>query len=458
MATPTEKASQTPYVPVTTNTNFYRGISPIQRDMTGTDATQDKRQAYDLVESEFGPQRVAAQRRLSQLGEDRQYETDVQNNFGEKHDKSLERIGGQLQDTLGGITDRTQQLHSGASQVIGDAYGRAQNATQGASDNVLSALAEQMGRLGLEEAGRDPNAEISQMDTDMSGRHAISGAGAVGNAEDLGASMTSIAAMRQGDSAQEFAGKRTELANQVMANINTINRDYNQKRDEVFSEINALEQARGQALNATLKQVIEDRLERERQGRLDELSEEMARRGMAVQEGYLDLSGQRFGLEQELGRGNLGVAQGHLGVAEGQLALSREQMEEQKAQLEAQLEAADSPWARAQAQLELDKLEAEIRQIDAEIANPGGSSNNQNFDGLNGARQWLDTQVGFTPEAKAAYMDDFDGFVTQANDQAANTGAPFNETLKSILDAATAENQVDRNVFNNLYHVYVGKF
>lgn len=201
----------------------------------------------------------------------------------------------------------------------------------------------------------------------MSGRHAISGVGAVGNAEALGADMTSIAAMRQGDAAQDWAGKRDDLAQQVMANVNQINHEYNQQRDEVFGEIQALERARGQALSATHREVVEERLERERQDKLDELSAEMARRGMGVQEGYLGLAADRLGLDTELGRGNLGIAQGQLGVAQGGLDLQRQQLEIHRIQAQREYDMATSPEAKEKARLEIELLDSQLEGSD--IAN-----------------------------------------------------------------------------------------
>lgn len=455
MATPTEKQSQAPYVPVTTNTNFYRGITPEERRYTGKDSTQDEQHAYNLVEAEYGPQRAAANQQLSRLGRDRQYQTDVLDNFGQRHDDTLSTISDQLQEQLGGITQGTQDRYAGASKVIQDAYNKAGEATQGASDDVLSGLNEQMRRLGVTEAGRDPEADLSQLTTDASGRYATSGAGAVGNIEALGATQTGVAANRQGNAAQDFAGHRADLGNRVMAMANDINRDYNEQRDAVISEIQALEQSRGQAMAGTLKDVIEQRLERERQTRLDTLAEEMSRRGMAVQEGYLGQSGERLGLDRILGMGNLEVAQGHLGVAEGQLGVQRDQLGLQEKQLQAELEAADSPLAELHAQLELERVRSEIENLDAQTGQlqggelPGVQSQ---FKGLEGTRQYLQQAFPDNPNVSNMLEQEFNSIVAEARDIESNTSEGFESALYSLVNAA--ESPIQQKIFNELAHIY----
>lgn len=132
MATPTDKKKQ-PYTPLANQPSVgERGFGQTHQHMkTGPNATDDSRHAYNLVESEFGPSRTASMQQLSRLGSDRQYEQGIQENFGQVHDQTLQEIAQQLQQQLGGVTDRVQGLHKGASSVIGDAYGRAQGATQG---------------------------------------------------------------------------------------------------------------------------------------------------------------------------------------------------------------------------------------------------------------------------------------------------------------------------------------
>jgi hypothetical protein len=456
MATPTDRKNQ-PYTPLANQPAVGdRGFGQTHQHMkTGPNATDDSRHAYDLVESEFGPSRTAAMQQLSRLGMDRQYEQGIQENFGQVHDQTLARIAQELQQQLGAVTDRTQQLYSGASSVIGDAYGRAQQATQGASDDVLSALAEQMQRLGLEEAGRDPNRDVSQLATDMSGRHAISGAGAVGNAEALGADMTSIAALRQGDAAQDWAQKRNDLAQQVMAEINQINHNYNQERDEVFGQIQAMERARGQALSATHRQVIEDRLERERQDRLDALAAEMSRRGMGVQEGYLGLAADRLGLDTQLGLGNLDIARGHLGVSQGQLGLQREQLEMQKQQLQTELEQAQDPLQRTLLEMQIRNIDSQIRERDTGTAMAGSGQADQDYRGARGLDGYLQQNFG-TSNVAISLRNAFDTYAQSAADRAAFGSANYNAVLEQQI--RSHENPTERAHLMNMFHIMQNQY
>lgn len=456
-----------PYVPVTTNTNWFKGVDPVQRQFTGEDASQDQRQAYNLVESQFGPQRVAQQQQLSQLGRDRQHETQQQEAFGEKHGQSLQEISAELQRQLGGVTDRTQQLHSGASNVINDAYGRAQQSTQGASDDVLGALSEQMQRLGLTEAGTDPNRDLSQIQTDMSGRHAISGAGAVGNAEALGANMSSIAALRQGDAAQEWAGKQEDLGQQVMANVQMINKEYGDSRNEVFSQIQALEQARGQALSSTLYDVIEQRLERERQTKLDALSEEMARRGMAVQEGYLKNTDRQFGLDAELGRGGLDIQRGQLDISRGDLDIKREQLGLQRQQLEEEIAQANSPAERRRAELELMILDSQLGGQDAsnlaqELANmgmvPGGEGMSMDdLQGWTGMQSYLQNQPSLSTGDQSRLWAEFNQMLTRAAAEDQQSAVGFDTALRTQINSPDLDPSVKPHM-QAMYEIYNKNF
>lgn len=446
-----------PFKPVTTNTQFFKGIDPTERAFTGKDASEDQRHAYNLVESEYGPSKTNLNKQLGQLGKDQQHQTNVQEQFGENHDSTLSNISDQLQRQLQGITERTGDIYDTAAAGSQQAFQGAAEGTQGASDDVLGALNAEMQRLGLGAAGSDPVGELTQQTADATGRHQTSGAASFGNLAGLGADMESIAAKREGDAAQEWAGHRKDFASEIMANINDINREHNDRRDAVLTEITALEQARGRDLEATLKEVIEDRLERERQADLDEHSKEMASRGMDVQEGYLGLSGKRFGLEQELGRGNLDVARGnlgvakrHAGVAEGGLDLQREQLGLQKDQLQAEIDSADSPTARLAAQLDMQKVEAEIRALDAQSSG-GGDSGSNRYQGVQGTQSWA--YDNHSPAAADGLVRKFNELVTNAYTAESQSGRSFNSAL--MMEANNFDDPL-KSKLTEMAHILIG--
>jgi hypothetical protein len=454
-------ATNKDFIPLPINTRYSKGAeAPSERQAREADPGSDKKKAYDLVNAQYGPQRTNLVQDLTRLGRDRQYENQVQENFGERHDEKLAGISELLQNQLGQVTDRTQQAYKGASNTIQDAYGRAQQSSQGASEDVLSALQQQMQRLGLMEAGRDPNAMLQQQQTDMSGRHAISGAGATGNAEALGADMTSLAAKTQGDSAQEWGQKRDALGQQVMATVNEINREYNNARDQVMGELRAVESSRGMAMRSTLEEVIENRLERERQAKLDQLSEWATRQGIDIQRGYLNLSGQRFGLEQELGRGGLDIQRGQLDVSRGgldiergRLDLSRQEMELRREQLEQEIALANSPEEQRRKELELNLLESELSrmELDARMSEmnmlQGGDPGR--YKGIEGIQQYFDAQQ---PGLGSYAVENYNQLMMEARTAAAGDTLTPDEAFWTLV--SNIEDPYEKQAMMQAYYIH----
>lgn len=463
--TPTEGYKGAPPTRPTAPNIGFRGIDSVQQRYGGPNASPDQKQAWDLVEAEYGAPRLKLNQNLSQAQRDQEYQTGQQENFGETYDKKLTDISGLLQEQLGGITDRTQSMYGNATQGVRDAYGQASQSVQGASGSVQDQLQATMERLGLNEAGGDPLSKLVKQQADASGRHEISGVGAAGNMAGLGADMTAISAKQEGDSAQEYAMHRRNLVSEVMSNINTINKEYNDTRNALMSDMQGLETERGSALSSTLQQVINERLDRERQDKLDKLAEEFQRGSLDIQEGYLDLSRDRFGLETELGRGNLDVSRGgldvsrgHLGVAQGQLEIQREQLGMQRDQLKAEIESANSEWAKYEAQLELQEIEAKIRNLDSQTNknnNPagGGGSDGRQYKGLQGVQQFAQDN-GLEPNG--AIMGAFNNLVTQAWDLSARSGVGFNEALMSMVSKEGDPRAKQK--LGELAHIYIGNY
>jgi len=305
---------------------------------------------------------------------------------------------------------------------------------------------------------------LQQQSTDMAGRHAISGAGATSNLGALGADMTALSIGREGDAAREWAGKRGDLAQEVMANVNTINKDYNDQRDSVLSDMKALEEERGHALASNVAEAEMQRLELERQDRLDKLAEFTARNNVDVQQGYLDLSRDKFGLDTELGRGRLDLdtelGRGNLELSREQLEMQKEQLNTQLEQAEAAMEAADTPNARYMAQLEIEYLESQIRTTDAQanqrnaeaLGGMGGSATQ--FKGAQGIIQWGDHEYG--DGRGQTIQNEFLNLYLNAGTQAESSQATTDETMQRMIgDMATSDpEKADRMmqaylIFNN---------
>lgn len=342
----------------------------------------DRQRARDLVELQFGPQRNSIKNALDYLQMMLTRDVDTQERFAGIADERLGNIYSELNQLLEGNAGRIQDLYSNAQSNIGGFYDQAAQTMSQTGQGIQDAIAQSAETLGLSNSGADEAAlqRLQGQLGNIQSMHAGSKAGALGDLESLGANYGSSAIQAISDAARQGAFERSGLQRDVQSTIAELQGTAAGDRYGLLNELTNLAQQYGAAHRTTLQDLLENRLDRERQGRLDTLAEE-------IQRGTLDIQ-----------RGQLSLQEGGLNLSRQQTEWQRDQQlwerQQQQRQLEMQMAQEQDPVKRAHLLMQIQKMEAETRAI---LSGLGGQGMDlSGLKGVHGARSYAQ-QFGIEP-------------------------------------------------------------
>lgn len=408
--------------------------------------------AADLVGMQYDPAESALQREIERIARERDHATQVQERYQDNFSGKLGTISSELQKLLGQNTQQIGGIYDRAGANVGQAYQGAQQAVAGASEDVRGDLIKQMQRLGLEEAGTDPLAELSKQAGNENARFAVSGANATSNLGRLGADMQAIGVQSQNDAAREGQQQQYDLAKQVLAQIGNIQHDAFNQTVDTQGQLSDVINQRGADIRNTLWDLEDQKYDRTRQESLDDLYRRVTENSMDIQNRNMGLAEGRYGMETEQHGMNMQT--------------QRYNLESAKKQLEMQIAAANSPEARLAAQLDLAKIQAEINRINADIALKDSQIGLNEYKATPTAQQQDALRLGGQQGVQAyagmigdpGLYNDFLNMLSKANELQGTTGmtpaAAMQEQINSLPSQMRSIYLTAWNIFNKDYAGY----
>ena len=428
--------------------------TPVFSDVNPRSTNQDRQSALDRVYLEMGGKERELKRALEMIQENSRYNTDVQTNYAKFGDARLAEIGRQLAETLGGNTERVQNLWGETQNNIGDYYARTSRDVDDLGQQASADIQQSANTLGLSDSLADDvvSRQLADQLRNIQEQSATSRAGAQSRAANLGGTFGSSAIQAESDAAREIAGNRTGLLRQVQSSIADIGRTGSSQQFDVLGQLSDLASKRGAAQRVALEDVTQARIDRQRQQRLDELAS-------MLQQGALSLQQQQLGLQRDESLFNRDLANRQFG-------LQQQQLELQKRQLEAQLNQAANPYEEAMLRLELQKIQSQIDLNNSRTQkNLNPSPKDKKYRGMSGVQQWV-KDTG-TP---GHYTDMFNDLlqysrgsipVTQLGNyasQLAGVGTSMNEAqgFGRLVNVIVPKKL--RPTYHRMYQIYSGKY
>ena len=226
--------------------------------------------AMSLINAQYGGQESALNRGLA-----------TQREYQQTGDNRLANIYSVLNQQLEGLSGRTKDLFAGSQDQMSQMFQQSADRQKQAGQQAVDAVSELAKRLGAQDALVDPVSQLQQLITQQTGQLESGRTGALANLQTLGTGMQGTALQAISDAAREGAQQRTDFQTGVGADIS-----------DLLAQLQELGTTKGNALRTTIQDVRNERLDRERQAKLDALAEE-------IQRGTLDIQRQNLGLDRE---------------------------------------------------------------------------------------------------------------------------------------------------------------
>lgn len=302
------------------------------------------REAETQAGIEFDPVLNQIQRNMGSVRNQTDRDIDIQQRYGQYGQEATANTYGALSNMVNQNNQATQTAYQGARQGVSQAYGQASGEAEVAMQRALAAIQGDAERLGLPTSAADPSAELRTIVAGIQGRNAQNSANATSNIDTLTSALGGIGRQAVTDVGLESADNQSRLQTEVMRAIAETQLSGAEGQNELLAQLGDLTSQRSGRVSQLQREFDERDYERGRQSELDRLAGEIQRGTLDLQRQELGLNRDRFGLDAQLGL--------------GQLELQRQQLQADMAR-------------QAPGSLESRRIEAEIREIDAAIAQSG---------------------------------------------------------------------------------------
>jgi hypothetical protein len=238
----------------------------------------DVQSTRDQMAMTYAPQESSITNTINQLNQVLGTDIQTQQQYGQVADQKISDIGNQvaqkLQSGVGAIGD----IFSQGTQKIGSAYDEAANTVNQSSQSIMDRIKSSAGQLGQTQAlkadayGNDPISRLMANQATQQSRIATGKAGSLANIGGLGTALQGIAQKAVGDSVQNYAQKRADVATQVLKVIGQLQTTTNQSIATQLQKFSDLAQTEGPAFRTLLSQATTSRNAADRQAANDAFS------------------------------------------------------------------------------------------------------------------------------------------------------------------------------------------
>lgn len=338
-----------------------------------TPTSADKQRARDMTQLEYGRQQGGLQRDLDALQMLLNRDVDAQERFGREADSRLEDVYGQLQGQLEGNKQNIQGLYQQGRSEVDRNYSQAQEFLQRANQKLSGGIQDSAQKLGVANSGvgASESNDLAEQLAYLQAHNESARARELSYQGNLGANYGASAQQAIADAGRQGAFQRSGLQRDVQSSIADLQGTAQLERYDILSQLSDLAREQGISERLLTQEMMEGRLDRERQSQLDQLAE-------MIQRGTLDIQRSRLGLDEQQLDWNRDQQLWERNV-------TMQQLEMQKRELEHSIALSNDPVDKAYKQLQLEKLQADIDSIYADINAPEPMGD---YRGVSGARQY----------------------------------------------------------------------
>lgn len=240
---------------------------------------QDVQSTRDQMAMQFAPQENSITHTINTLNQYLQRDTATQQQYGQIADHKIADIGNEVASKLQGNVGAIGDIYKQGGQAVGSAYDEAANTVNQSSQSIMDRIRSSAAQLGQGQAlkadayGNDPISRLMANQATQESRIATGKAGSVSNLATLGTSLQGIAQKAVGDSVQNYAQKRADVATQVLKVIGQLQATTNTSIQDQLQKFSDLAQTEGPAFRTLLTQATQTRNATERQAALDSFSQ-----------------------------------------------------------------------------------------------------------------------------------------------------------------------------------------
>lgn len=243
---------------------------------------KDAQQAQDAMAIETTPQVNSINSMIQTIQGYLDRDVAAQQNYGTIADQKLSEIGTQLAQQLQGNVGKIGDIYSQGSQTVGKAYDEAGATLQGVNKDLMSGLQSKAAKLGQTAAlhpgsqfSANPLERLSAESGILQQRNATGKAAATSNLDTLGTQMKAIAQKAVGDSEQDYAQKRSNVASTVLRTIGELQLKSNESTQSLLQKYSDLVETAAPKFRQLLQGITAARTEAEHQNAMDAFKQQL---------------------------------------------------------------------------------------------------------------------------------------------------------------------------------------
>lgn len=384
---------------------------------------------------EFDPQSRRLERSLDDLYRQRDRDVEVNRLYGQYAQEGMGEVFDRLKESLIQNNQAVSTGYGNAGAAIGQGYQQAAGAQQAGAQAVLGGLGEQAQSLGLQGAEADPSGRIQNLNQELQSFINSQGANSQAGVGFLQGALNGIGMGSVGNAGLEQAQQTGRLHNEVLGNLSDIMLGAQDQAGDITSQLGDILNQRGMRVTDLMGQFEERDFERNyrqqesdyermRNENLDRLASEIQRGTLDLQRGELDFNRQRWGQENDLANRRFGLDErlgmGQLGVQQQELTIRAQQIQAEMARMQ------PGSIDYMMAQAELENLQAQTAALRNETPQYQGGS---------GVEQYMATN-NITPTSRRIFNQIADR-VRQRVSTAASQGTQLDPVAEFMNEYAT---------------------
>lgn len=348
--------------------------------LAASELSPEQLRANQVAAYEFNPQYQQMNRALQQIDWGREQGTDYAQRLGQYGQQALGNVYDLLGQQFAGNRASTDEAFQGAIGRVGSTFDEGNALLQAQQQAADAQMQGQAASLGVAGATVDPQADLQNTVSQMLQFNESGRQNATSTLESLRSATQGINTQAMNDAASQGALAQSQHQLSVNDMLSGILQQFGNQQFDVLGQMSDLESSRGARTAELLRGFQDQTYERGRQSELDRLAAEISRGTLALQNQELGLNRQQFGHQQGLDWAQFGL-ESELG--RGELAIRQQQ-------IAAELAQTMDPARRRQLELENQILEMRLRE------GAGGGAMGTGEQGVQRFIQGLPPQMGPT--------------------------------------------------------------